>query len=579
MPRKKTLQEVMAEFRAIHGDHYDYSSVEYVNSSTKVKVGCPVHGEFAITPGHHSKGVGCRKCYFESQKTSKEEFVTRAQRHFGNRYDYSLFDALPHFGEKVCIYCRTHDEVFWQEPRNHMRGHAGCPGCQSIKLAGPQDDRGTLKSNEELTLAFIKRARDIHGSAYDYTKFQYVTASVKGKIVCPRHGAFWQAPGNHLRGSKCPACARESRKVDTFKEKCKALGVDYWRALKRREAGLPEAKIFEEGYVRHTRETNEITVFGVIYPNLEEAMRVLQPPASSRTIARWIKEGRSPEEAFAYIPNPGYTNGIIYLITHKVSGKQYVGLTIQTLERRWKYHIEQAAAGHIKGAHSLHATLRACGPDAFEIRQIDEGTTKKDLERKEQHWIERLGTLTPHGFNISRGGVSGGSHRKPTMVDGLRFASVKKAAAYVSETRGISLEAATARLRHNRIDVKTPAKPGESLVKTAVYKAWSRILHGVLNPKSKEYIPGVALHPPWRDFTAFYQDVGPPPAQGMAFTRLDKAKGFYPDNCAWLSKSEASKLNASYMKEKGTLVGRSRARGKKNPERMFLLSLTATCQM
>ena len=39
----------------------------------------------------------------------------------------------------------------------------------------------------------------------------------------------------------------------------------------------------------------------------------------------------------------------------------------------------------------------------------------------------------------------------------------------------------------------------------------------------------------------------------MAFTRLDKAKGFYPDNCAWLSKSEASKLNASYMKEKGTL--------------------------
>src|SRR5262249_17070017 len=160
---------------------------------------------------------------------------------------------------------------------------------------------------------------------------------------------------------------------------------------------------------------------------------------------------------------------------------------------------------------------------------------------------------TPHGFNISRGGVSGGSNRKPTLVDGLRFASVKKAAAYVSETRGISLEAATARLRHNRIDVKTPAKPGESLVKTSVYKAWSRILHGDLNPKSKEYIPGVALHPPWRDFTAFYQDVGPPPAQGMAFTRLDKAKGFYPDNCAWLSKSEASKLNASYMKEKGTL--------------------------
>jgi len=553
MPRKKTLQEVIAEFREVHGDYYDYSLAKYVNSFTKMEVGCPVHGQFEVTPGHHRKGVGCRKCYFESQKTSKEEFVARAQ---------------PHFGEKVRLYCRTHREVFLQEPRSHMRGHTGCPECKSIKLAGPRDDRGTIKSDEELKLAFINRARDVHGSTYDYAEFQYVTTSVKGKIICSIHGAFWQAPSNHLRGSKCPPCARERRKVDTFKEKCKALGVDYWRALKRREAGLPEEKIFEEGYVRNAREANEITVFGVKYPNLEEAIRVLNPPASSATIGRWIKKGMSPEEAFACIPNPGYANGIIYLAMHRASGKQYVGLTIQTLERRWKYHIEQASAKHIKGAESLHAALRAYGRDAFEIRQIDEGTTKKDLERKEQHWIKVLGTLTPHGYNISRGGVSGGSNRKPTVVDGLRFDSVKKATEYVSETRGISLEAAKGRLQHNRIDVKTPTKPGESLVKTPVYKAWSRILHGVLNPKSKEYIPGVALHAPWRDFAAFYHDVGHPPAQGMAFTRLDKAKDFYPDNCVWLSKSEASKINASYMKEKGTLVGRRSPRRDKNSARM-----------
>src|SRR5262245_17805808 len=125
------------------------------------------------------------------------------------------FDELPPFGEKVCISCRTHDKVFWQEPRNHMRGHTGCPGCTSIKLSGPRDDRGTIKSDYELKLAFISRARDVHGSVYDYAEFQYVTASVNGKIICAIHGAFWQAPNNHLRGSQCPACARERRKVDT----------------------------------------------------------------------------------------------------------------------------------------------------------------------------------------------------------------------------------------------------------------------------------------------------------------------------------------------------------------------------
>jgi hypothetical protein len=398
----------------------------------------------------------------------------------------------------------------------------------------------------------------MHGGVYDYSEFRYMGAGVKGKIVCPAHGEFWQTPGNHLKGTKCPACSCEMQKADTFKEKCNGLGVDYWRALKRREAGLPEEKIFEEGYVRKSREINEITVFGVKYPNLKEAARILNPHASTSTIARWITEGKTPEEAFGSIPNPGYANGIIYLITHRDSGKKYVGLTIQTLDRRWRYHIKQALAGYIKGAESLHAAIREFGPYSFEIRAIDRGTTKQDLERKERDWIKRFNTLVPNGFNISRGGVSGGSSGKPTVVDGIRFDSVKKAAHYLAETREISPEAAKGRLRHNRIDVKTPAKPGESLVKTPVYKAWSRIVHGVLKPNSKEYIPGLELHEPWFEFQEFYKDVGNPPINGMAFTRLDKSRGFYPDNCAWLSKSEASKLNALYMKEKGTLVGRKR---------------------
>ncbi len=144
MPRRKTQQEVITEFREAHGDYYDYSSVSYVNSQTKVIVRCTAHGEFKILPGHHKNGVGCRKCYFTEQKTSKEEFVSRSQRHFGDRYDYSLFDVLPKFGEKVPISCREHNEIFWQEPRNHMRGHVGCSRCKSLKLAGPKDTKGAF---------------------------------------------------------------------------------------------------------------------------------------------------------------------------------------------------------------------------------------------------------------------------------------------------------------------------------------------------------------------------------------------------------------------------------------------------
>ena len=553
MPSKKTQQQLIEEFHQAHSDYYDYSLVEYVNSHTKIKLICPAHGEFEIAPGHHKNGVGCRKCYFVSQKISKKEFVYRSENHFGNRYDYSLFIELPKSGEQVRIFCREHDVIFLQEPRNHMRGHTGCPRCLSAMLAGSQEEKGEFKSKEDLNNLFVERSRKVHGNKYDYSKFEYLAADTKGKIFCQKHGEFWQAPSNHLRGSNCPSCSRESQRETTFKNKCRELGVDYWRSLKRREAGFPEEEIFREEYIRSSRKVNEIIIFGVKYPNLKEAIRHLDPPASSHTIGRWIREGMLPEEAFKRIPNPGYAEGIIYLITHKESGKQYVGLTIQTLERRWKYHIEHAFAGYIKGDESLHYAIQENGLDTFEMRQIDQGTSKKDLEKKEREWIKQLGTLIPNGYNISTGGVSGGSNKKITYVDTIRFESVEEAAEYLSETQNISLSAARKRISQGKVNVKTPAKPGESLTKTKAYKAWSRIIHGALNPKSKEYIPGLEIHDSWRDSKQFLQDVGNPSEEGMAFSRLDKDKGFFPDNCAWLTKSESSMINAKHMREKGKL--------------------------
>lgn len=558
MPGKKTNEDILRDFKKVHSDYYDYSLVNYINSSTKVKVICPNHGIFEISPGHHKQGVGCRKCYFESQKITKDEFVKRSQVYFGSRYDYSLFDKLPSNGQKVLIFCFEHDKRFLQEPRNHMKGHTGCSVCKSLKLSGCKEERGTIKNRQELTQKFIRRAQQIHNSVYDYSEFEYISTNTKGKIICLIHGEFWQTPSNHLKGHQCPKCSNQKRKDNTFKQLCYEKGVDYYRALKRRQAGLSDERIFEEGYIRNLRAINEIEVFGEKYPNLEEAIRVLQPAASGRTIKRWIDEGLTPEEAFDRIPNPGYAQGLIYLVTNRATNQQYVGLTIQTVERRWEYHLQQAKANFIKSEESLHAAIRKYSKDNFKIEIIDQGTTKKDLERKERYWIKKLNTLIPYGYNISPGGVSGGSHKKPTEIDGILFESVRKAAEYLAKSREISISAAEKRIYTGRINVKKPAKPGQSLVKTKAYKAWSRIIHGVLNPNSKEFISGIAIYEPWYNFQTFYKDVGNPSDKNMAFIRLDKSKGYFPENCKWLSKSEASKINATYMKKAGLLVGNRR---------------------
>lgn len=552
MPRKKTQDQILADFQKVHGNRYKYDLVQYEGSSSKVIITCSIHGEFSVTPKDHLNGVGCRKCYDDSQRTSKEEFVKRSQIHWGTTYDYSLFNEMPSVGGKVKIKCTIHDLIFIQEPRNHIRGYTGCEMCKSLKLSGNKKSVGQIKSQTDLNIDFVNRAKTVHGEIYDYSEFVYKGTAIKGKIICPKHGEFFQLPSNHLKGTKCPDCANEQFTIGTFREKCIEKGIDYHRALKRRQAGLSEEKIYSTEYIRNEREINKIIVFGEEFPNIEEATRILKPPASSATIIRWINEGRSPEEAFERIPNPGYADGVIYLITNSINEKRYVGLTVQTLERRWRYHQEQANANHIKSNVSLHAAIREFGADKFTITQIDCGTTKKDLEKKEREWIKKLNTLVPIGYNISAGGVSGGSNSKPTVVDGKRFKSVKDAVKYVSETCNISLIAAEGRVRGGRIDAKTPSKPGEGYTKNKLYKTWSNIIHVSVNPKSKDFIPNITVYEKWRDFFEFRNNVGEPINKEMVFKRIDQEKGFFPENCKWMTKSEASKLNVEFMIKKGT---------------------------
>lgn len=60
--KKLTTEEFIKRARAIHGDKYDYSKVEYINIKTKVCIICPEHGEFWQVPAEHLRGRGCKDC-------------------------------------------------------------------------------------------------------------------------------------------------------------------------------------------------------------------------------------------------------------------------------------------------------------------------------------------------------------------------------------------------------------------------------------------------------------------------------------------------------------------------------------
>lgn len=135
MPKRLTTEEFIAKAKKVHGDEYDYSSALYINSHTKIKIGCPTHGEFEATPNNHLTGYKCNKCSTAigsaKQRKTVEQFILDAKAVHGDRYDYSLADYKTD-NEKVELLCSVHGS-FWIRPTNHLHAEQGCRSCNMPK--------------------------------------------------------------------------------------------------------------------------------------------------------------------------------------------------------------------------------------------------------------------------------------------------------------------------------------------------------------------------------------------------------------------------------------------------------------
>jgi hypothetical protein len=60
--KKKTTNDILLEFKAVHGDTYDYSLVDYKGNKPKVKIICKNHGIFEQQVSVHLQKNGCTKC-------------------------------------------------------------------------------------------------------------------------------------------------------------------------------------------------------------------------------------------------------------------------------------------------------------------------------------------------------------------------------------------------------------------------------------------------------------------------------------------------------------------------------------
>jgi len=204
---KLTKDIILKRFNEIHNNFYDYSLFnEYINNRQKIKIICPIHGEFKQPVKSHLK-YGCIKCginkrsnsKIKKNKNKKESIINKFNTIHHNFYNYSIsdFNNLKNTKYKINIICPNHGK-FNQKIYYHLKGK-GCPICKNNRLSS------FFRSSTD---DVVKKFNIIHNNKYKYPYIEhdYKNNLCKIRIVCPEHGEFLQQSKSHLNGNGCPKC-------------------------------------------------------------------------------------------------------------------------------------------------------------------------------------------------------------------------------------------------------------------------------------------------------------------------------------------------------------------------------------
>ena len=171
---------------------------EYAGSRHKIKV---MHNECGTTWEIRADAIlqtVCPSCWSKRKKTS-QEFRNQIFELVG--VEYTVLEEYTNYDTRVKIQHNICGHQYEVKPGNFIHGRR-CPRCSLNKGRHPDD--------------FLKLVTNLTGSEYTF-KESYCLASEP--ILC-RHnhcGFEWKvAPGNFLRGTRCPLCMGYYKDHDVF---------------------------------------------------------------------------------------------------------------------------------------------------------------------------------------------------------------------------------------------------------------------------------------------------------------------------------------------------------------------------
>ncbi len=91
---------------------------------------------------------------------------------------------------------------------------------------------------------------------------------------------------------------------------------------------------------------------------------------------------------------------IIYKVTNKLSGKCYIGQTVNKMEQRWSAHKRK------KCCTALSAAIQKYGSNAFDVEVLETCLSLEEMDFLEIYYIKFYDSLAPNGYNLHTGGAN-----------------------------------------------------------------------------------------------------------------------------------------------------------------------------
>ena len=205
---KYDREYIIEEARKIHGDKYDYTITEGVNSKIdKIKYRCRKHDYIHEQGLHnHLQGKGCPLCAKEKRRLGrvleKNEFLEKIKKRGDlDKYDFDKidFNFRDEFG-RMEIYCKEHGR-FLIRPSHFINGVEGCEYCN-----------GRKKDDEKVRKELSEKHPNL-----DFSETKYSEKDCEGriKVICPEHGLKLMRYWNLMNGEGCYECSMRENGLKT----------------------------------------------------------------------------------------------------------------------------------------------------------------------------------------------------------------------------------------------------------------------------------------------------------------------------------------------------------------------------